>query len=59
MTITGAGARDDDDPRSGRDRVLDVTAAASPAAISGFTLSGGTADENNGFFGGDVRSSAT
>jgi CSLREA domain-containing protein len=55
MTITGAGARTTTISQSGTDRVFDVTSAANGVTISGFTLTGGTAPNDNSFLGGDVR----
>jgi CSLREA domain-containing protein len=57
MTITGAGARSTSILAAAPDRVLDLTASANPVVIQGFTISGGTATPNNGFFGGNIRSS--
>jgi parallel beta-helix repeat protein len=56
MTIAGAGARTTSVLAAPGARVFEVGAAADPATISGLTLSGGTADAGNGYFGGNVHS---
>ncbi len=57
MSIVGAGAgRTSVDQYSQTpDRVFDVQATASPVTISGLAIEFGTANSNNGDFGGNVR----
>jgi hypothetical protein len=63
VSIAGAGARTTTiaQGQANPDRVFDVQGrpGAPIATISGLTISGGTADSGNGFFGGDVRNAGT
>ena len=59
LSIVGAGARTTSvvQSQSNPDRVFDVQgqSGAPAVVISGLTISGGTANANNGYFGGNIR----
>jgi hypothetical protein len=63
VSITGAGAGNQgsaiEQSSSTPDRVFDIQATASPVTISGVSIQFGTANSNNGFFGGNIRNAGT